>query len=188
VPCWWHGLILCCWLELAGFPLRAEAVGSASCPSPPGGYPYRSGCNRALVWEKVYLQDASVLLIWMTLGCPLLQMSRSEPSSGKATVFPSWWPNPSWRASQSTEWPPVGFKVEQVAEAELGRGENGIRGRAQCRARQSLHSRAGLPFYRIRCPVKGWQAAFTQSGACVIMLLALDKTVVLLLLCTYSVV
>jgi hypothetical protein len=74
--------------------------------------------------------------------------------------------------------------VEQVAEAELGRGENGIRGRAQRWARRSLRPRTGLPCCRIGCHVRDGR----WSGACVIMLLALDKIAVLLPLCTYSVV
>jgi hypothetical protein len=36
----------------------------------------------------------------------------------------------------------VGFVVEQVTKAELGRGGDGTRERAQCRARQRLRLRA----------------------------------------------
>jgi hypothetical protein len=41
---------------------------------------------------------------------------------------------------QLAEWSPAGFAVEQVAEAELGRGGDITRGRAQRRARRRFAS------------------------------------------------
>jgi hypothetical protein len=73
---------------------------------------------------------------------PSLQIPRSEPCSGEAEVFPWWWLSFPWCAPQLVEWSPAGFTVEQVAEAELGRGGDGTWGRAQRRARRRLHQRA----------------------------------------------
>jgi hypothetical protein len=48
-----------------------------------------------------------------------------------------------------------------------------------------LRPRAGLLFRRIRCPIRGWQAVCAHNGACIIMLLCPDMTIVLLPLCSY---
>jgi hypothetical protein len=90
--------------------------------------------------------------------------------------------------------------VQQVAEAELGRGEDGTRGLNPVLGETEiapegvlnvgrggvLPPRDDLLFRRMRCPIRVWQAACTHSGACVIMLLRPDVTVVLLPLCAYA--
>jgi hypothetical protein len=63
----------------------------------------------------------------------------------------------------------MGFTEEQVAEAGLGRGRVGTRGRAQRRARQRLCPRDGMCSCRITRPIRGCQAAC----ACVIMVVNL---------------
>jgi hypothetical protein len=48
VPCRRYGLVLCCWLVHACFPLRAEAKGSVMYSTPLAkGCPYRSGWHSA---------------------------------------------------------------------------------------------------------------------------------------------
>jgi hypothetical protein len=83
--------------------------------------------------------------------------------------------------------------VGQVAEAELERGGDITRGRAQRRARRRLRPRASPTSgeaeicalgpvcfsCRIRCPIGGWQAVCVHSGGSVIMLLHMDMIVVL---------
>jgi hypothetical protein len=57
-------------------------------------------------------------------------------------------------------------------------------GEPSVRRGRGLRLRAGLLFCRIRCPIRGWQAACAHSGTCVIMLLDPDMTAVLLPLCS----
>jgi hypothetical protein len=49
-----------------------------------------------------------------------------------------------------------------------------------------LRPRPGLFFRCVRCPIRGWQAVCTHSGACVTMLLRPDVTALLLSLCSYA--
>jgi hypothetical protein len=72
---------------------------------------------------------------------------------------------------------PSSGEVEMVSEGKPDIGRDRV-----------LRPWPGLFFCRIRCPVQRWQAACMHSGACVIMLLRLDVTVVFLPLCSYVIV
>ena len=69
---------------------------------------------------------------------------------------------------------PVPGETEITPEGEPNVRQGGV-----------LRPRADLLFHRIRCPIGGWQATCTHSGACIIMLLRPNVNIVLLPLCSY---
>jgi hypothetical protein len=85
--------------------------------------------------------------------------ARRKSSRGVGWAIP-------WRVPQSTEWSPAGFTVEQVAEAELGRGGEITRGWTQRRARRRLRPRPNSASDEAEICARGLNLASGEAKIC----------------------